>query len=120
MMLRDVSKYRERSSRTSSASRLSDNVVNPTRSAKSTVTRRRSATGAVTFGAGPFVGSAATPRAVPHSGQNFAAASTGVSQDGHVRASALPHSLQNFAPGATAVWHDGQATAFIRQILGWE
>ena len=43
---RQMSKYRERSSRTSSASRDSESGVNPTRSANSTETRRRSAAGA--------------------------------------------------------------------------
>ena len=43
--LRQVSKYRVRSSLTSSESRDSESVVNPTRSANSTETRRRSAVG---------------------------------------------------------------------------
>jgi hypothetical protein len=40
---RHVSKYRVSSSRTSSASRFSESVVNPTRSANNTETSRRSA-----------------------------------------------------------------------------
>ena len=78
--------------------------MNPTRSANSTETRRRSATGAGTKAGAPArAGSALCASDVPHSAQNFAAAGSCAPQDRHVRASAVPHSTQNFAPGMFSV-----------------
>jgi hypothetical protein len=77
MSERLASKYRVSSSRTSSASRDSASVVNPTRSANRTDTSRRSATGADWVVAGSGAAAADTPglgapaSAVPHSPQNF-------------------------------------------------
>ena len=55
--------------------------------------------------------------AVPHSGQNFAPASTGSRTTGTSaqRGAAL---AQNFA-GSGDFWHAGQATALMWQIIGW-
>src|SRR5206468_1654218 len=95
MRVRPVSKYRDSSSRTSSASRLSEREVNPTRSANSTDTRRRSAEGGSRGGSRRPV-----PRSgVPHSPQNLTPGSLGEPQDGQATASGLPHSPQNFRPG---------------------
>src|SRR5581483_1711770 len=81
----------ESSSRTSSASRDSESVVKPTRSAKRTETRRRSAAAVVTGAAAPW-------SAAPHSPQNFSPPAIPAPQDGHACASAVPHSVQNFLP----------------------
>src|SRR3989304_3783513 len=53
MIVLHVSKYFDRSSRTSSESRASESAVKPTRSANSTETSRRSETGAATSPPGP-------------------------------------------------------------------
>ncbi len=92
---RAVSKYSERSSRTSSGSRDSDKGVKPTRSANNTDTVRRSATGEATV-----AGAAAIPSTsgAPHSPQNFLPGSFGVPQAGQSLARAAPHSPQNFTP----------------------
>src|SRR5438552_10746806 len=98
-----MSKYRVRSSRTSSASRDSESVVNPTRSANRIDTRRRSALGrsrgvaarivAVTGAAAP-AGLSAT--GAPHSSQNLAPEATGWPL-GQTAASPAPQLLQNLA-----------------------
>ena len=92
-----MSKYRERSSRTSSASRVSDRGVKPTRSANSTDTTRRSVTASVIGGGGAAEG-AFSPRGVPHSLQKRASEAFGVPQEGHGWRSGAPQLLQNFAP----------------------
>ena len=105
MRRRASSKYRDNSSLTSSASRVSESAVNPTRSANSTDTSRRSAAGGsdVMVGAtgpGPGEGSASE---APHSPQNFVPGVLGVPQAGQGRSSGLPHSPQNFRPGSFSV-----------------
>src|SRR5579875_3808992 len=98
MTVRQTSKYRERSSRTSSESLDSDRVVNPTRSAKRTETRRRSvcttsaaATRAALRGRSGTIG-------LPHSLQNLAAEGTGEPHEGQERERGAPHSEQNLLP----------------------
>lgn len=81
----------------SSASRVSDAVVNPTRSMKSTETTRRSATGV-----GGLAGAGSTPSGEPHSPQNFVSGAFVLPQVGHAAASEEPHSPQNFRPGSFA------------------
>src|SRR3954462_11971519 len=113
MTCRAISKYLVRVSRTSSASRSSANGVKPTRSAKRTLTTRRSAlsapvggwaVGATGRGRAPLAAAGAGPAsAKPHSAQNFAPGTYGVEQLGQVDASAVPHSAQNFAVAALAV-----------------
>src|SRR5919109_4779205 len=98
MTVLDVSKYPDRSSRTSSASRDSESVVKPTRSANRTETSRRSATGAV-WAAPAAAGVAAGPAAAsgePHSPQNFCPGGFAAPHEEQVAASAVPHSPQNF------------------------
>src|SRR5436189_3116692 len=107
MSVRHASKYRVRSSRTSSASRDSLSPVNPTRSANRTETRRRSAVGAAAGGAsgGPTTGAeraAASPSGDPHSPQNLTPGSFAAPQTGQPTASARPHSPQNFLPALFA------------------
>src|SRR5438874_13128169 len=109
MSRRDVSKYRESSSRTSAGSRDSEIVVNPTRSAKRTDTRRRSAAGLST-GADVRTGTVASSSAAPHSPQNLSRASFGAPQEGHARARAVPHWPQNFLLGAFSNPHVGHLT----------
>ena len=97
------------------ASRPSEAVVNPTRSAKSTDTSLRSDTGSCfgrswAGGCEPATGEAVT---APHSEQNFAPAARGAEHDGHVRVSVAPHSEQNFAPAAFCV---PQALQFIVRL----
>src|SRR6266571_1507647 len=108
---RHVSKYRERISRTSSASRVSERAVKPTRSANRTETSRRSATGVASD---PLAvpGAVVAPSAsdVPHSPQNFAPASFDVPQFGQSKASGDPHSRQNFLPASFSVEQLGQIT----------
>src|SRR5439155_17935831 len=94
-----VSKYFERSSRTSSESLDSDSVVNPTRSANSTETSRRSAAGTWCSGAEVAGTEAPWPNGVPHSPQNFWPGGLTAPHDGHEFESVLPHSPQNFWPG---------------------
>src|SRR5690242_5314171 len=110
MSWRASSKYRERSSRTSSGSRDSESVVNPTRSAKSTETRRRSAAGVLLAGPGAGVGPGTdvSVSAAPHSPQNFTVGPLAAPQEGHIRASGLPHSPQNLRPASFSEPQDEQ------------
>src|SRR3990172_9955592 len=113
MICRDVSKYRESRSRTSSESRVSESVVKPTRSANSTETSRRSATGP---GAASATGRATTElglvelgtRGVPHSPQNFTFGGLGVPQLEQASANEAPHSPQNLRPSSFSVPHAEQ------------
>src|SRR6266542_1476921 len=103
MSVRQVSKYPESSSRTSSASRDSESVVNPTRSANSTETRRRSAmadrgTGSARSRAGEAGAGPAPPSAAPHSPQTLCPGGFAEPQAEHVTCSGEPHSPQNFCP----------------------
>ena len=93
-------------SRTSSASRSSAKGVKPTRSAKSTLTRRRSATLASDPGGVWVAGVAVTAPAtsgVAHSEQNLAVGPFDVPQLGQATARRVAHSEQNFAPGVFSV-----------------
>src|ERR1700675_4740078 len=91
-------KYWVRSSRVSSGSRPSARVVKPTRSAKSTDTIRRSATGATGAagagggGRGPAtdVPAAAPASDVPHSPQNLPVGGFAAPHAGHVTARLVP------------------------------
>jgi hypothetical protein len=85
-------KYRDRSSRTSSASRDSDSVVNPTRSPNSTEVTRRSAIGR----SGSGGGATPAPNTAPHWPQNRPP-SSGAPQEAHsaTRAIEPPQSRQN-------------------------
>ena len=79
----------------SSASRASEAVVKPTRSAKRTETSRRSAAGASATGL-----CSSRTSASPHSPQNFVPAALGVPHAGQAIASEAPHSPQNFRPAS--------------------
>ena len=106
--MRHWAKYRDRSSRTSSGSRASDSDVNATRSPKSTLVTRRSATGGPLAGPAP----AAVPvRRVPHSAQNLPPEAAAPHTGQPAAAWGAPHALQNFAPGLTAASHAGQVAA---------
>ena len=118
MTVRARSKYSDSSSRTTSASRPSAIVVNPTRSANSTVTKRRSATGAsipagalptATPASGRLAAAAASSlrRRVPHSPQKRAWGGLLLPQVGHAAASLDPHSWQNLRPASLTVPHAG-------------
>src|SRR5262245_9150241 len=95
---RQVSKYPERSSLTSSASRDSDREVNPTRSANRIETSLRSATGASGCPRPDRAAAAAAgPESeVPHSPQKPSSGPMGLPHDGHACASGDPHFEQNF------------------------
>src|SRR6266508_7000827 len=105
MSVRLVSKYRDRSSRTSSASRFSDSVVNPTRSANSTDTSRRSEVGASVTSA------ASAPSGAPHWPQNRSSGSLTAPHEGQVTASEVPQFEQNRRPARLSLPHDGQINA---------
>src|SRR4051794_10867303 len=111
MTVRAVSKYRDSSSRTSSASRDSDKGVKPTRSANRTEQTRRSASGANAGWPAPDAGAVTVASTDPHSPQNFCAAPTGALQEGHVSARAVPHSWQNFPVAGLGAAHAGHDTA---------
>src|SRR6266540_665866 len=106
MSRRHVSKYRERRSRTSSASRVSDRVVNPTRSANSTETNRRSEPGSAWGGRAADSGASAEP----HSPQNFTPGPFDAPQVAHTIARGDPHSPQNFRPTSFSVPQTEQIT----------
>src|SRR6266571_3898136 len=113
---RAMSKYRVSSSRTSSESRDSDSAVNPTRSAKSTETRRRSVARSVDAadGARPVVAERvptwSAPIGAPHSSQNLACRRRALAQTGHVRTRRSPHPSQNFASDRLSVPQFAQST----------
>ena len=110
------SKYVDRSSRTASGSRPSDRVVNPTRSANSTVTSRRSAIGAsyateaAEAGLMTAAPGVAPTSAVPHSPQNRALGWLAAPQLAQTAASFVPHSPQNLRPASFADPQLGQFT----------
>jgi len=89
--------------------------VNPTRSANSTDTSRRSAAGDAA-GAGTSSELIVT-RDVPHSAQNFAPTACGVLHVGHASACGVPHSEQNFAPAATGLPQEPHGTVDMRATL---
>src|SRR5258705_13571513 len=107
-----IAKYCDRSSRVSSASRPSDNVVNPTRSPNMMVVRRRSAT---RFGAsdeaGSDVGAAVPVSAAPQSPQNFLPGSRAAPHAEQMAASGPPQSLQNFLPSGFSAAQEGHEIA---------
>src|ERR1700736_1738388 len=114
MTLRAVSKYRVRTSRTSSGSRLSDRVVKPTRSAKSTDTTRRSVAGMTVSPTPPVSGPSA--RAAPQSPQNFSPGWFAPPQAGHATASGAAHWAQNLRPGRfSAPQREQTNTATLRK-----
>ena len=104
---RHCAKYVESSSRTSSASLLSDSGVKPTRSPNSTEVTRRSATGRSlpgpegAFGEAPS-SSAPQLAAEPAPLGRGAAGGAGTGRDG------VPHSRQNLAPGGSGSAHAAQ------------
>jgi hypothetical protein len=87
--------------------------VKPTRSAKSTETKRRST---------PVAAGAAAARAFPHSPQKRSSGSFAAPQVGHAIASGEPHSAQNFRPDRFSRPHDRQvtppSTAAMAQSIG--
>src|SRR6266508_474943 len=116
MSVRLVSKYRERRSRTSSASRDSDSVVNPTRSANNTETSRRSESGSAAWARGV----APATSAAPHSPQNFMPDVFDAPQVAHTSESGAPHSPQNFRPASFSVPQTEQITqSSSRKPLVW-
>src|SRR5205823_14193285 len=93
----------------------SERLVKPTRSAKSTGTRRRSAVRPLSrCGGGEgwlgavMAAAAAVSSAEPHSLQNRCPASYGSPQLGHASASAAPQFPQNFALALLSWLQDGQ------------
>src|SRR5947209_2671753 len=93
-------------------------LVNPTRSANSTDTSRRSAIGSTTTtGTGGWAaGAAATATSGdPHSPQNFVPGSLPAPHCEHGCASTAPHSPQNLRPGPFVVPHAAQ---FTGQVYG--
>ena len=116
-----VAKYSLRMVRTSSGSRPSASGVDPTRSANSTVTRRRSvpwsgATGCPVPGCcAPEVvpGRSCSASGRPHSPQNLSSGAFAVPQAGQVSASRWPHSLQNLRPGSLVVPQTAQSIEFL-------
>src|SRR3989442_8598093 len=112
-----MSKYLDRRSRTSSASQDSDKEVNPTRSANSTETSRRSVSGASREAAGAASWSTAvwSPIGAPHSPQNFAPTTLGDPHEGQATARRAPHSPQNLRPGSLSEPHDVQRMCSFRR-----
>src|SRR6266511_3643759 len=118
MSVRQVSKYRDSRSRTSSASRVSESVVNPTRSANSSETSRRSAVAAGCRVRPPGSRTEVVerpvaefpPRAVPHSPQNLWPGGFAAPHEEQVMARAVPHSPQNFWPAGFSAPHFEQPT----------
>src|SRR5947207_8145376 len=116
-----VSKYRPSRSRTSSVSRVSERVVNPTRSANRTETSRRSIT-EPGWGVGsepdPGVGKGrpgvevpdAALRSAPHTPQNLSPGSLAPPQAGQAMARVAPHSEQNRLSGRFSVPQFGHVT----------
>src|SRR3954452_2724966 len=96
MTVRAAAKYRDSSSRTSSASRDSESVVNPTRSPNSTEVTRRSATGCVGGKAALAGADAAAARDSPHSLQKRPDAAA--PHDGQNWPNRSPHEEQKRAP----------------------
>src|SRR3990172_4811967 len=128
MTSRARSKYRVRTSRTSSASRSSANGVKPTRAANRTETTRRSAT-AGAFRPAPVLAGDAVATAAPsnvdgpvngvaHWKQNLAPGGLVVPQDGQPAIIAVPHSMQNFASGRFSVAQFEQITWRLPQLSG--
>src|ERR1035438_1361052 len=118
MSARQTSKYWVRSSRTSSASRLSERVVKPTRSANSTETIRRSVAGGAAAEARSRGRLAPPSSPIPHSSQYLASGLAGVEQPGHTRAYGAPHSEQNLLSGRLWAPQLGQATANTCECVG--
>src|SRR5262245_54474609 len=116
-----MAKYCDSRSRTSSASRVSDSVVNPTRSPNKIVVSRRSATrwagsgdelAAAGAAAGGAVVAATTfPTGAPQSPQNRLPGSTAAPQEEQVSVSACPQSPQKRFPSVFSLAHDGHVTA---------
>src|SRR3954454_24671948 len=105
MTVRAAAKYRDSSSRTSSGSRDSDSVVNPTRSPNSTDVTRRSATRAVAVACcGIAVPEGAD--GAPHSAQNFPV--TAAPQLTQEVDCGMPHSGQNLAVSGVLPPHEAQ------------
>src|SRR2546425_4827847 len=111
MSRRQVSKYSESRSLTSSGSRLSESDVKPTRSANNTETRRRSDCGVARGTPSAAVDWIPGPSAVPHSPQNLNRGSLRLPQLGHTSASAEPHPPQNLRSAGLSVPQVGQIKA---------
>ncbi len=109
-----VSKYVLRSSRTASGSRSSAMVVKPTRSVKSTVTRRRSASAAGLV-ASVLAGAASAASAWPQLAQKRASVRFASPQAEQLRDSAAPQWSQNRPPGRFSVPHPSQRTLVLRR-----
>src|SRR5262245_38367040 len=118
MSRRQVSKYLDRSSRTSSASRDSESVVNPTRSAKRTETRRRSAAcfSGTAGGGVAAAGASATSSELPQSPQNRFPGGFEAPHDAQTDASAFPQSPQNRLPAGFSAPQLGQVLTVERLI----
>ncbi|GIU94639.1 MAG: hypothetical protein KatS3mg012_1096 [Gaiellaceae bacterium] len=82
--------------------------MKPTRSAKRTETRRRSAAGAAVSVALSASRGACAASAFPHSPQNLTPGGFGVPQEGQASAREAPHSPQNLRPASFAVPQAGQ------------
>ena len=92
------------STRTSSASSVDPSAVEPARSAKRTVTTRRSWRSSP-----PAARRGPSCSAIPHVEQNAAPACCSDPQPGHSRCSGAPHSLQKRLPSWVWALHEGHA-----------
>src|SRR5215510_8481320 len=103
--------------RTSSGSSRSESVVNPDRSANSTVTGRRSAScdGSADFWGVAGVSGVFGLRAAPQRGQNAKSGSHAKPHAAQGLGSRRPHRGQNAKPGAASVSQPGQV--IISEIL---
>src|SRR5207237_2866197 len=98
-----------------SGSRCSASVENPTRSAKTTVTRRRSPARTVGASAGASVASSA----VPQEPQKRKPGGFSAPQLGQTATSAAPHEPQNRASAGLSEEHAGHRTLSSNQTSAW-
>ena len=108
--MRAMSKYRDRSSRTSSGSRPSLSGVKPTRSTNSTEHSRRSVSGPVGAGAATSGAGASASTDVPHSVQNRRPGASGAAQARQTALNALPHAPQKRCPRLASAPQPGHDT----------
>src|SRR5262245_7774573 len=92
-------------------------VVKPERSAKSTVTQRRSSLLAVTCSRERVVVEGDPLSRAPHSAQNLLLKPFGAPQAGHRSSSLVPHSAQNFAPLAFSWLHVGHRIWLTPEVV---
>ncbi len=100
--------------RSSSGSMRSPSAVEPARSAKSTVTTRRSSRSSTvrTRAAG------VVPRGVPHAAQKAAPAAVSAPHAGQAAVSETPHALQKRTPDGCSAPHEGHLTVIPASLRG--